>query len=47
MSGEEAEAMGLASVCVDDEDVIDEAYDRQKVSHRQSIRHSMDKVQLE
>ena len=26
MSGEEAEAMGLASVCVDDEDVIDEAY---------------------
>ena len=26
MSGEEAEAMGLASICVDDDQVIEEAY---------------------
>jgi enoyl-CoA hydratase len=26
MTGEEAEAMGLASICVDDEQVIEEAY---------------------
>ena len=26
MTGEEADAMGLASVCVDDDQVVDEAY---------------------